>query len=111
VFLYGGMLVRLERQEHGQLVTVPLTVDRLRHHIARIATWYVVRGKRPAPAYPPVPVVRDLLAQPDPPVPVLERIVSVPIIDRDGVAHVEPGYVGRPGADRPGSGAVGRAGE
>jgi hypothetical protein len=93
VFRFAGGLVRLERGDSGRLVPVPLTVDRLRHHMARISLWYMTRRGRSLPAYPPVPVMRDLLAQPNPPVPGLERIVSTPILDEYGVVRATPGYV------------------
>ena len=38
-------------------------------------------------------MLRDLLAQLDPPVPSLERIVTVPILDPDGTVRATAGYV------------------
>src|SRR5262249_51125008 len=46
----------------------------------------------PKSAYPPVAVVRDMLARPDPPVPRLVRIVEVPILTRHGDILDRPGY-------------------
>ena len=93
VFRYAGALTRLERREDRRLVPVTLTIDRLRHLMARIATWHMSRGKRAVPAYPPIAVIRDLLAQADPPVAILERIVMVPILGGDGSVHAVSGYV------------------
>jgi hypothetical protein len=41
---------------------------------------------------PPKGIVDDMLANPNPPVPVLNRIVSVPVFAPDGTLQVEPGY-------------------
>jgi len=93
VFRYAGGLARLERQADGRLMPVMLTIDRVRHLMARITSWHLARGKRAVPAYPPIAVMRDLLAQPDPPVPLLDRIVGVPILDPTGAVHLGPRYV------------------
>ncbi len=44
------------------------------------------------PALPPVHVVRDLLARPNPPLPILTRIVHVPVFAPDGMLQTEAGY-------------------
>lgn len=95
IFRRGGALVRLRRHEDGRLAIETLGVDQLRHTMARVTDWHVVRGKRAVPAYPPVPVIRDMLAQPDPPVPGLDRIASVPILGVDG-AVLPPRATSRP---------------
>jgi len=45
-------------------------------------------------ARPPLDVVRDLLATPDPPLPVLSRMVEMPVFDHNGNLHMTPGYSG-----------------
>jgi hypothetical protein len=71
-FRWGGTLARIERDDHGTPMARGLTVDRLRHHLARSADWCVRQGEHLAPTFPPLAVVRDLLARPEPPLPVLE---------------------------------------
>ncbi len=99
LFRFGGVPVRLERDERGAPRVIPLTEDRLRHHAARAAEWVIYRRQdRSAdavavPALPPVPVIRDVLACPNLPFPMLERIVEAPCFGADGRAHLTPGYL------------------
>jgi len=44
------------------------------------------------PIDPPQGVVQDMMANPNPPVPVLNRIVSVPVFAPDGTLQTAPGY-------------------
>jgi putative DNA primase/helicase len=95
VFRYGGLLSRIEADEEQAPIVRPLTVDRLRHILARSAEWYSRSGKgkrQEAPALPPLHVVKDMLARPDPPLPVLARIVQAPVFGPDGRLCLTPGY-------------------
>ena len=66
----------LDADDDGALVLRTLTLDRLRHELARRARFHKIDCKGQATAAkPPLDVVRDLLATPDPPLPVLSRIV------------------------------------
>jgi putative DNA primase/helicase len=93
-FRHGGELVRLECDDEAHLYPAGLTSDRLRHELARIANWYVEdaeTGKRNI-VKPPADVVRDVLATPNPPLPVLRRLVEVPVFGPDGSLQTDPGY-------------------
>jgi DNA polymerase-1 len=96
LFRFGGTLVRLERDEHGTLVPVDLTADRLRYTLARCANFYKRTAHdgtdRRVVGRPPNWLVADLLATPEPPLPVLRRIVSVPVFAPDGTLVCEPGF-------------------
>ena len=97
VFRYGGGLIRLERDDDGQVFPVELTADRIRHMLARIARWVVSaeddEGARVERIVrPPADVPRDLLATPDPQLPILRRIVEVPVFAPDGTLQTTPGY-------------------
>lgn len=90
-FLHGTPVL-LDRDQFGRPIIVPLTRDRMRHALARAAYWYT--GEEEArPAYPPLEVVRDVLATPadEMPLPVLVRLVEVPIVGSDGI-RTTPGY-------------------
>ena len=70
-----------------------MTVDRLRHWLARDAFWFKLdRKDNEKTMAPPLSVVRDVLATPDPDIPILTRIVEVPIFARDGSLCTAPGY-------------------
>ncbi len=96
IFRYGGLPARIENDDDGNPLVRALTVERMRHRMARAAYWYV-RKKRgesyvDEPAYPPAEVVKDVLATPDPPLPILTRIVGAPIFAADGTLQTAPGY-------------------
>ena len=68
-----------------------MTEDRLRHVLAQLVNW----RKRAAngdlvPAYPPPVLLKNLLATPDPALPVLAGIVTAPVFGSDGTLITEP---------------------
>ena len=93
MFRSGGSLSRIEPDDDGALLLRTLTLYRLRHELARRARFHKTdRNGQVTPAMPPLDVVRDMLATPDPPLPVLTRMVEVPVFTRDGALQTEPGY-------------------
>lgn len=88
-----GLPIRLERDEDGSPTLKELTSDRLRHELASAASYYRQRGDGSRlPCHPPLAVVRDMLASPDPSLPPLDRIVEAPVFASDGTLDTEPGY-------------------
>lgn len=96
IFRFGGSLIRLDRDEDGTLAPVELTADRLRYTLARCANFYKSRtvdgNEQRIIVRPPGYVLTDMLAAPDPPVPILRRIVHVPVFGPDGQLVLNPGY-------------------
>jgi putative DNA primase/helicase len=92
IFRFGGALVRLERDEAGRPVLRDLDRNRLRHQLARWASWYRETADGRRPARPPADLPADLLASPDPRLPVLTRIVGSPVLAADGAIVSEAGY-------------------
>jgi hypothetical protein len=100
LFRHGAEPSRIESDDDDAPLVRPLNADRMRHRLARVAIWEksVERrvGRRTetvvVPAAPPLAVVRDVLATPDPPLPILTRIVEAPIFAADGTLQTEPGY-------------------
>ena len=76
------------------LILREVTLDRMRHEIAPLAEWFkpTTANRVGGPSLPPMPIVRNLLATPDPPLPALLRIVETPIFTADGTLQAEPGY-------------------
>lgn len=70
LFRCGERLVRVVRDGDGGVRAEELTRDRLRHELANAAAWY---RERRAVA-PPMELVQDLLADPKPPLPKLNRL-------------------------------------
>jgi hypothetical protein len=96
LFRHAGAIKRLETGEDGPTLKT-LDQDRLRFHLARAADFFRVLkrkggGKVEADEHPPIAVVRDMLARPDPPLPPLLRIVRVPIFTAGGALVTDPGY-------------------
>jgi len=87
---YGGRMCRLEWNDEGQLAPVVLNQDRLRHRLNQAAQW-LGAGGQPSRSVQ-MDVVRDVLATPNPALPVLTRVVEVPVMAPDGTVHWRPGY-------------------
>lgn len=93
IFLYGGMVARLEPDERGAPILRQLSEDRARHALARSATYFAIDKKNVRhAALPPTYVVKDILATPELPLPALTRIVEVPTYSADGELNETPGY-------------------
>ncbi len=86
-------LAWLEQTTDGIPNIRTLDHDHLRHLLARVASFfrYSPKGEE-VYVYPPSPVVRDLLACPNPPVPVLKHLVAAPYVTASDSLHLEPGY-------------------
>lgn len=95
LFTFGGIVGRLDVDGGAVPVFVKLDEHRCRRALALAASWQRrLRNGSPAAAFPPVPVVRNVLASPvaDLGLPVLHRIIEAPMFDRTGQLHLTPGY-------------------
>jgi len=92
LFRLGSTPVRLEVDGENSSALRPLNVDRLRYQLARAAEWRRGSGPDTPSALPPEHVARDMLARPDPPLPVVARIVAAPVFAADGRLLDQPGY-------------------
>ncbi|MEQ1920145.1 MAG: ATPase, partial [Elusimicrobiota bacterium] len=102
IFRYGGLPTRIERNDEDALQLQQLNNDRVRHLLARVANWgHPIRDANTreviglASAFPPNEVVRDILATPDKPLPLITRIVEIPIFAPDLSLQLMPGYYPR----------------
>ncbi|MBW6503262.1 hypothetical protein K0B90_03150 [bacterium] len=96
-FRHGCVPVRIEEDDNGAPVIRELNVDRLRHEMALNAAWKATKRDKngtevEVDAKPPIDVVKDMLAAPNPPLPVLNRIVEAPVFAPDGTVAIAPGY-------------------
>jgi hypothetical protein len=93
LFRNSGRPVWVESDDHGKPIFREISQDRMRGLLARRFSWFRVNRKGDRVSVcPPIEVVRDLLALPDSDVPVVERIVSVPVFAPDGTLQLEAGY-------------------
>jgi putative DNA primase/helicase len=93
VYRFAGQPTWVVPDDEGRPVATILNEERLRHMLARLARWVRVNAKgEPIPAPPPLPVVKSVLATPDPALPVLTGIVNTPVFGRSGTLITTPGY-------------------
>jgi putative DNA primase/helicase len=92
IFRHADQISRIRMADDGTLTMRVMDDDSLRHVLARVADWYMQKKKRTFAAIPPRHVVRDILAHPEPPFPVITRIIRAPIFAADGTITVKPGY-------------------
>ncbi len=69
-----------------------VTPDLMRNILARCGDWRSQKNNQRCAAYPPGPVVGDMLADLSPPLPELRRIVECPFVRPDGSLCTQPGY-------------------
>jgi len=93
LFRAGGLPSWVVPDDEGRPMVAPITDERLRHVLARLANWRRQDSRGDiVPAHPPMSQVKSLLATPDPALPVLAGIVTTPVFGRGGVLLTEPGY-------------------
>lgn len=96
LFRYGGAPSRTEQDDQGEPIIRLVDEDRMRHTLARVARWFKVKRSGDdmviVDAMPPKEVVKDVLATPDMPLPILMRIVEAPVFAKDGTLLTTPGY-------------------
>ncbi len=100
LFLQGGVPVRADhvpdnrQQGRPTWVFQPLTVDKLRHEVAQVATFSMRVENAFKQVVPPSDVIRDMLAAPTSriPLPVVSRITYAPTMAPDGTINLTPGY-------------------
>jgi putative DNA primase/helicase len=97
LFRYGGLLAWLERADDESPFVRVLGENHLVQELARTMLWGVEKednkgNKKWVPGPPPIHVVKNTLATPNPPFPVLEAIVETPVFGRDGSLQLTTGY-------------------
>jgi hypothetical protein len=91
-FRHAGIPSRIERDDEDRPIIRALTESRMRYAVVRAADWFKWKKDEQIPAWPPKELIADLLATPDPDLPVLHRIVCAPVFAEDGTLQTEPGY-------------------
>lgn len=91
-FRQGNLLVRIENDSMMHPIFRELTLDRIVHHLAQVGGWYKITDKGRQPAWPPKGVARNILATPDPLLPVVERVIEAPFFAPNYSLQIVPGY-------------------
>lgn len=92
LFRFGGKISRLEINDNGELIVSPLGKDEACELLARVFDWLKLIEKKLKKVFPNERVVRNFLATPNPKLPIIHRIVSAPILSKDGSVKMEEGY-------------------
>lgn len=93
LFRYAGIPTWVVPDDEGRPVAAALSDERLRHMLAKLAVWRRInRQGELVPAHPPMPLVKSVLATPDPGLPVLVGIVNTPVFGRNGKLLTAAGY-------------------
>ncbi len=92
IFTRLGALVRLHNNDSG-LIIQPLSIDGLSEELGQAAGFFENNGNRTFKAFPPMRVVRNILAANEwPGIPEIKGIIETPVIRPDGSILCEPGY-------------------
>jgi hypothetical protein len=92
IFRVGTIPSRLEHDDDGALITKSLDTRRMRHHLASVADWKKNKNGGLVSVHPPMAAVSYVQATPNPPLPILLRIVGAPAFAADGTIRTEPGF-------------------
>jgi putative DNA primase/helicase len=84
--------MRVELDDYLRPVLRELTAARLRHELAQLARFFKMRGKHEYDTYPPNHLIEDMLATPNPPLPVVTRVTECPTFAPDGTLQTAMGY-------------------
>jgi len=93
LFRWGNALCRVELSDHGTPILRGLSIDRARHILARIANWYKLdKEGSMRSVYPPEIIIKDVLATPDPSLPILHGVTGSPVFAPDSTLQITEGY-------------------
>ncbi|WP_053764921.1 hypothetical protein [Leptospirillum ferriphilum] len=91
-FRFGNEVIRINSDQYG-VILKPQNVDRLRHVLGRLASWVKTDADGNHKAIlPPEVFLRDMLADPEPPLPEIEQVSSVPVLTEGGSILTNNGY-------------------
>jgi putative DNA primase/helicase len=94
IFRHGDVPSRLEHNDDERLVPRVLNPARMKYRLNQLAVWKMPMkdGKERRLPGAPSEIVTNVLAAPEPPLPVLDRVIDVPTLGPDGKVHDKPGY-------------------
>jgi len=91
-FRHANFAARIEQDDDCNPFVRVMDPDRMRYTLARVARWEKLKDGVAVSVMPPMPVVHDIMATPNLPLPILTHIVEAPVFGPDGTLQVEPGY-------------------
>jgi hypothetical protein len=94
LFRRENKLCRVEADDNGHPVPVGMDSQRMNYTLVRLIDWKKRKKGGDVNVRPPRDLAPHLVADPDPPVPTLGRIVTAPIFTADGRLLQKPGDYG-----------------
>ncbi|HSP37735.1 MAG TPA: hypothetical protein VLR26_08280 [Frankiaceae bacterium] len=93
LFMRGGALSKLIRDEHGRVRCEPLRADGVRHELSKAADWKrFTKDGDLKNTNPPMTVAGDLLVREWDELPALKGLLDAPCLRPDGSLLDQPGY-------------------
>lgn len=92
LFRFGDALVWIESDAAARPFTRLLRGPHVRHWLRQRLFFYTVGDKGTELPVDGPPLVEDVMVTPSPPLPVLRRLVTTPVLTRDGAVLTTPGY-------------------
>jgi hypothetical protein len=92
LFRHSTGIVMLQKKDDGKLSLRIISNEQMRFILNRKVNWYKNKGEDIVPALPPMYVIKDMLNDPNPPLPYLSRIVEHPVFSAEGSACASKGY-------------------
>jgi hypothetical protein len=97
LFTVADHPARIKQSRSGAASVEDLNVDSMTRYCSRSAYWYKLNtggqmGPMEVEQPPPQVVMRDMLTDPEPPLPNLKRITRAPMFGRKGQLETQPGY-------------------
>jgi putative DNA primase/helicase len=93
LFMRGNAIVHATAITNHELITCrDIDTNRLRWWLTKHIDFIEDRDEGPRPTRPPIDLLQNLLAAPNPPLPQLIGIVTSPVFSADGILHDRPGY-------------------
>jgi putative DNA primase/helicase len=91
LFRHENKLCRIEADDSGAPVPVSMDAQRMNYTLVRLIDWVKEKDGEVVNVRPPKDLASHLVADPDPPVPILRRNVTAPIFTAEGRLLQKPG--------------------
>ncbi len=94
---YAGMISDVGHDDHGIPRVRPMSGHRLRSVLGRVARWFDLEGgkgekKAQKDVHPPLEIALGIGSHPEPPLPILHRVIEAPFFAPNGRLCSTPGY-------------------
>jgi len=92
LFVFAAQPSRMEKDDEGAPIIRPLDIDKLRYEVGNSILFKKGGNYYYDTKFPPQIILRNVLAAPEFPFPLLNRIVTAPVFSSSGEIETEPGY-------------------